>query len=378
VHKENKGDAILSFAAFFPTAVLMLQLLLIDSALVAHESFRNISIVLSAIPMALAMYYIINRSLLLFLVTYFLIFFLILLTLVIFPYNAQYLNSEAFYLLCINVPCFLCLASIRDIYILKRIMLYLSYAIFAIGIIYVYFLLLGRITFSTYSQSFSSYLLLPALVFVDQRNNIIYTFLFIITCILMLMLGSRGALVAAVIYTILISVIDGKNRRLIVLSIVIIIILSGSLLPLILKLSDKAGITSRSLNMLQQGNFTGSTGRLDIYYSTWNSILNTPFSGNGIYGDRVLLNGQYCHNIFLEMFHNFGLLFGAGLILLLSFIIIRVYHTSNNGNKKLLLLFFCYGFIPLLVSGSYLNNAEFGLFIGSLFLLSNNYFANYI
>jgi O-antigen ligase len=257
-------------------------------------------------------------------------------------------------------------------------MLYLSYAIFAIGIIYVYFLLLGRITFSTYSQSFSSYLLLPALVFVDQRNNIIYTFLFIITCILMLMLGSRGALVAAVIYTILISVIDGKNRRLIVLSIVIIIILSGSLLPLILKLSDKAGITSRSLNMLQQGNFTGSTGRLDIYYSTWNSILNTPFSGNGIYGDRVLLNGQYCHNIFLEMFHNFGLLFGAGLILLLSFIIIRVYHTSNNGNKKLLLLFFCYGFIPLLVSGSYLNNAEFGLFIGSLFLLSNNYFANYI
>jgi O-antigen ligase len=373
--KENKADVILSFAAFFQIAVLMLQELLISSNIVTHEYFRNVSLVLSAIPMVPATYILIKRRFLLFFITYSIILSLILLTLIFYPDNEKYLIPGTFYLLFINVPCFLCLASIRDIAILNRIMLLLSYIIFALGIIYLFLLWIGSIVFLNYSMSFSYYLLLPALVFVSQRN-ILSTLIFIIICIIMLMLGSRGALVAAIIYAFSLLFIDRKNRNniLLVTILMTIVIVSGSFFYLFIKLSDNMAVTSRTLNLLLDSDIAHDSSRLDIYSKIWNSILNSPYWGYGIYGDRVLLNGDYCHNIFLEMFHGFGLFFGVGLILLLSFVITRVFFTSDNENKKLLLMFFCYSFIPLLVSGSYLDNAVFGLFIGSLFLLSKNTF----
>jgi len=377
MYKDNKGDIILSFAPFFQIAVLMLQEFLIESRLVEHESFRNISIALSALPMIAALFYIIKRKLNLLLIVYSVILFLILFTFIFFPDNERYIIDGAFYLLCINIPCFLCLVSIGDLVYLKKIILYLSYLIFVLGLIYCYFIWIGQIIFSVYSMSFSYYLLLPALVFVSQKK-ILFTGLFMLICMQMVFLGSRGGLVAAIIYAILLAFIDDKNRKFRLISTILMVILSGTLLSLFLKLSDKTGVTSRTLEMLQQGDISNSTGRLDIYDTIWNSILDSPYFGHGIYGDRVILDGIYCHNIFLEMFHNFGLFFGGGLILLILFSLIKGFLNSDNDCKKLLLMFFCYGFIPFLVSGSYLNNAEFGLFIGSLFLLTKNTFVEYV
>jgi hypothetical protein len=377
MHKNNIGDIILSFASFFQIVVLMFQQLLIDSNIVEHESFRKFSIFLSAIPMVFAMIFIIKRRFVLVIITYISIMLLLLLTLIFFPDNEQYLAAGAFYLLCINIPCFLSLASIRDIDVLKRIMLYLSYVIFGLGIIYVLFILFGRIIFSTYSMSFSYYLLLPAVIFVSKRK-ILFFFLFIIVCMLMLMLGSRGALIAGFLYAFSLSFIDRRSRRHILLLTIITVILSGSLLSIFLTLFDRVDISSRTLNMLQQGSFTEPSGRLDIYSKTWNSLLDSPFWGNGIYGDRVILDGNYCHNIFLEMFQNFGILFGTGLILFLFYIAVRLFFKSDTENRKILLLFFCFGFIPLLFSGSYLNDSGFGIFIGSLFYLSKTISTNHI
>jgi len=118
--EKDKGDNILSFAAFFQTAVLMLQELLVVSNIVSHESFRNVSILLSALPMVLAFYYIIKRRSILFIFTYILILLVTLSTLIFFPDNEQYLMKGAFYLFFVNAPSFLCLASIRDINNLKK------------------------------------------------------------------------------------------------------------------------------------------------------------------------------------------------------------------------------------------------------------------
>jgi len=368
MNQNDKGDMVLSFAAFFQILVLMLQQVTNDLNIVSHDASRTVSIVLSALPMVFSFFYIIKRKTILFLITYGSILSLILLTLIFFPNNEQYLTSEAFYLLCINVPCFLCIASIKNIYILKKMLFFLSYPIFAMGIAYNCFLFIGMIPFSGYSMSFSYYLLLPALVFIHQRKAL-YTIAFIIACVMMLMLGSRGALVAAIIYAISLWLIDKKNKSLILLAAVALVIFFNSFLALLLTLSQNLGVTSRTLYLLLEGELANSTGRSAIYSVAWNSIMDSPFWGYGIYGDRIILNGTYCHNIFLEMLHNFGLFLGGGLILLLSFIIIHSFLNSDNENKKLLLMFFCYGFIPLLVSKSYLADAGFGLFLGSLILL---------
>ena len=371
--KTDNGDIILSLAAFFQIAVLMLQEILVSSNIVTHESFRNASIMLSALPMIPAAYIFIKRRLSLFLITYSFILYLILLTLIFYPENEKYLLPGTFYILCINVPGFLCLASIVDIKILKKILFFISYLIFVLGLIYLFLLWIGKIAFLSYSITFSYYLLLPALVFVGQQKKR-FTFIFIIICIMMLLVGSRGALVAAIIYASMLLFIDRKNRKniLLITSVLVVVIVSGSFLSLFLKLSDNMAVTSRTMDLFLKGDIIQGSSRSDLYSTVWESILNNPFWGYGIFGDRIILDGTWSHNFFLEIFHNFGLFFGTALILVLSYMSILVLVNSDIEGKKFLLMFFCFGFFPLMVSGSYLIQTGFGLFIGSLFLTRKN------
>jgi O-antigen ligase len=145
------------------------------------------------------------------------------------------------------------------------------------------------------------------------------------------------------------------------------------LIPILNLFSDKIEITSRTLNMIMEGNIADFSTRINLYKTTWSSILEQPFVGHGLYSDRIILDGSYSHNIFLELFHNFGLIIGSALIAILLLKVMRVYYLSDRNQKKLLILFLFYGFVPLLVSQSYLNYAPFGLFIGSLIHLSYRY-----
>jgi O-antigen ligase len=375
--KSRVGDIILSFAAFFQIAVLMFKELLVAANIVDQDFFRMIGILLAALPMVPAIYYVIIRRLALSIGTYLIVIFIIASTLVLFNDNEKYLVSDPFnesgifYLLFINVPTFLCLAAIRDLAYLKKVLLYISYLVFGLGLTYFYFLWIGKISYQEYSITFSYYLLLPALVFVKQRN-LVYMFLFSLICIMMLILGSRGALVAAFFYVVFLFFIDHQSRNLLLPTVLVMVLLFGTFLTIYFTFAARTGVSSRTLEMLFRGTLTDSSGRMELYSATWNSVLDKPFIGHGIFGDRVILDGIYCHNIVLEMFHNFGLLLGAGLILFIVISSVRIWRKSNNENRKLLLLFFCYSIMPLLASTSYLQDPKFGIFIGSLFVLRNN------
>lgn len=373
MHKSNYGDIILSFAAFFQIAVLMFQELLTSSNIVTHESSRVACIIVSAIPMIIAVNYIIARRLKLFLITYMISILIILLTLLIYPENSKYIIPGTFNILFVNIPSLLCLASIRSNDILKRILLYLSFLILTLGMIYLSLLWIGKIKFLNYSMTFSYYLLLPSLVFVSQKK-IIFTFLFLSVCFIMLMLGSRGALVTSLIYAFLLLFIDRETSKNIIFTslILVLVIISGSFLSFFLKLSDNMAVSSRTMDLLLSGDITEDTGRLGIFSIIWNSILTKPFVGYGIFGDRVILDGIYCHNFLLEILCNFGILFGATFILLLLFVIIKSFTSSDSANKKLLLMLLCYTFVPLMVSLSYLEFPQFGIFVGFLLSLSRN------
>lgn len=373
----NLGDIVLSFAAFFQITVLMLKEVLVTAQVVTEDSFRLTGILLAALPMIPAIYFIIRRRFTLSIGTYLLIIILILLTNIFFTDNAQYFlngnftETSVFYLMFINIPTFLCLAAIRDIAILKRVMLFMAYVIFILGVIYFYFLWIGRISYLRYSMTFSNYLLLPALIFMSQ-SKLYYMFLSIATCTMMLLLGSRGALIAVVVYIVVLFFVDRQSRRPILTFATIMVLLFGSFLTVYFTFASKTGVSSRTLTMFEQGTLTESSGRDWIYSTTWNSILDSPIWGHGIFGDRVILFGDYSHNMFLEMLHNFGLLLGAGLILFLLITTVRVLLKLDNDNKKLLLFFCSYCIIPLMVSSSYLEDPKFGMFIGSLLILSRN------
>jgi O-antigen ligase len=366
MNQTDKGDIVLSFAPFFQIAVLMLQQILVDSNMVVHESFRKVSIILSAIPIVISMFYIVKRKLLLFLMTYLVAFILILTTAIFYISNKQYLSQELFYLLCIIIPCFLCISSVKNPDILKKTILVLSYVIFFLGIIYFSLVWSKRIKFSEYSMSYSYYLLLPSLVFISQKR-IIFDIAFILICLMMLLLGSRGALLAAMIYVLSLWIIDSKKKSFIFIIILVFVIFSNSAISLFQGIADNIGISSRTISMLQEGNIAESSSRLKIYSDAWNVLIKGPVLGHGLYGDRVVLNGAYCHNIFLEILIDFGFIIGGGLLLILFFIMFSVYHKSDVEGKKLILMFICFGFLQFLVSGSYLKSPEFGIFLGLLY-----------
>jgi hypothetical protein len=370
IDKEAKGDILLSFAPFFQIVVLMLQQILVDSNIVVHESFRIISIIVSGIPIILSMFYILMRKLTLFLISYLVVTFLVLVSSIFYPENNLYINSEVFYLLCINVPCFLCVLAIKNLNILKKVLFIISYIIFFLGIAYYALVWLGKINFYGYSMSYSYYLLLPALVFVNKKD-ISHLLAFLITCIMMLMLGSRGAPLIAIIYGFLILIIKSQKKiaAVIALGILCLGMSYNVLISLLTKFASLSGITSRTLDMLKEGNITDSSSRLTIYSTIWDKIFTAPLIGHGLYADRVVLNGLYCHNIFLEILYDFGILFGSLIFLLLLFGVYSAYKNSDKEYKTFFLLFMCFGLFPLFLSGSYLNFPQFGIFLGFTFNL---------
>ncbi len=365
IEDRNRGDIVLSTAVFFPVSVLMIQYFLIGVNLIEYESFSIVSKILSAIPMIMALFWIIKRKLILLLVTYLVIVVLIILSLTINAKNGSYILSEGYYLLLINVPCFLGIASIRDINILRRVMLFISYLIFFFGIVYVLFVVLGIIMITSYAMSFSYFLLLPALTFVSKKE-FGYSVLFIIILSIMILLGSRGGVLAAGLYAISLPLFSKEYKRNIILLVILVALLSTSLFALFHFIQEQAGFSSRTISLFLENDLLKSSGRIDIYMKTWQSILDSPILGYGIYGDRFLL-GTYCHNFVLEMLYNFGLLFGSGLILIIFSKAVLVFLNLDKDRKKLQLALFFLGVFPLFFSNSYLNYFGFGIFLGSLF-----------
>lgn len=373
--KESNKDIILALAAFFQFVVLMLQQLLLGLELVSYESFRYISISLSAIPMIPAFIVIIQRRMVFLLLTYLLALFIIIITLAFSPSNEQYISSEVFYLLTINIPAFLCLASIKDLSVITIVIHYLSLIIVLIGVIYFVFMWSGEIHYDHYNMPFGYYLLLPALFFLLKRNTI-SNILFAITVSMMMIIGSRGPLLTVIVFSILLFVLELKKWNGLIWSFGIIIILFVVFWPSILELTYDLGINSRSIGLLQEGGFLQSGDRIKLYTEVWQNILDHPWLGLGIYGDRTILDGLYSHNLILEMLNNFGILLGTCFILLMAVKFVKFITLTESPDRQLILMLFCFGIVPLMFSRSYLNDPGFGIFIGSLFSISKKLQSN--
>lgn len=368
--KSDRKDYILSFAILFPTIVLMLQQLLLGVNFIPNETLKTYNIILSALPLIYSFKIVVNRNLRLVLFTY-IIFILLLL----FSYNnynnRNYILSESFFLLFISIPIFLSAASIRNIEILKNVLLKISFIILIIGVFIFLYILTGKVDFTVYNMALSYYLLLPTLVFIYQEKSI-YKLLSVLSLLIILLLGSRGPFIIALFYYATIFLLNTKFNSLksyisiillISISFFIINIDTGALLNFV---ESALGINSRTLSLLISGEIDYDAGRNEITKTVIDNILNSNAWGFGIYGDRPLLDGTYAHNIFLEVLIDFGLVLGTLILLLFIVFMIKVFLSFKD--KKLFLLFFSLGFLPFLKSGSYLGSIEFSILIGFLIL----------
>lgn len=234
-----------------------------------------------------------------------------------------------------------------------------------------------------YNMSMSYSLVLPAIlsmfIFID-RKNIIYLSATGAMLTVIMILGSRGPLlcfaVSTGVYMFIIKKYNFKNLvsyTAVVLTMTIIIAGFGdTIINYLLELYP----SSRTINMFINNSALSDTGRNPIMQASLNQIIDFPLNMLGIFGDRILLSralndetslGLHPHNLFLELFLQFGVIIACGIIVFLLYLMLvgtrYAYKCMDNGFIKFYCLFFSLGFIQLFFSGSYLINPNFWILI---------------
>ncbi len=194
-----------------------------------------------------------------------------------------------------------------------------------------------------------------------KKKSIFNLICFIVCSFFMTIFGCRGAILSLIIYFILLflqkNIIERRLLRLVTFFsfvLFIFVILYSNLKDINMFLRNEFDIHSRLLKKLSTSQDLNSTtsGRLNIYLKVIKQIEQTPLSIGGINGDSALIGG-YCHNIFLELIYDFGLLIGSTFCLIIVCLIFKtIFLTHASALNDLILLFFAFGFIKLLVSSS--------------------------
>lgn len=237
-----------------------------------------------------------------------------------------------------------------------------------------------------YSMSFGYHMLFPTLFFgyiaIDRQKKI-YFCLSIIGLLSVVMLGSRMASICAVafwgMYLLLISGSKYGNikRKIIYFGILILmgIVLFLSyeqILSMLGNVFERIGFSSRTISRILEGTLSDDAARDVLFLNSQNLIKKGGMFGNGFLADRYYL-GSYCHNIFLELFIEFGYVGGGILLLLLLFVIVfMLIRCKNTSWRGLFLVFFCCSFLRLLVSYSLWIDNDFWIMLGIFFVFKEH------
>ncbi len=306
------------------------------------------------------------------------IFLLIyMVTYLVFPDNASYLDQQLATFLFTVLPLFL-IGLAWDSERTANILYYTS--LVTVVCMMVYSLFLGDAMGTEQSQYGGSmdraYKLLPHLCLVGYRafvkTNPLNVVVTVLGTFLMLSLGTRGALVCFLVFLVMIMLFFGRTKRrvaIISVSAVAVMILSMEQIQLVVlvaleQLLAQLGMSVRIVNMYREGAFFESAGRDSIRESLFEAMSGQGFWGHGLFGDRVIA-GQYAHNLVLELIVEFGVILGIILTILIAYVIIRKYRAyTRKDQKAFLLLLVCSAILHLMLSGSYLNEPLFFLLLG--------------
>lgn len=372
IEDKKLSQTVISIIVILTVQYLVLLLIGENNLLISRVSL--FSKVILALMFISSLHIVFARRLVYVLITYSVAVFVILLNVLFFPVNQDYIISILFPFLFISLPCFLYVMSISNIEIFMSIAKKGSWIITIVGIIIGILVFSGQVSIGVYNMGFSYYLLLPAVMFTFdylENKNVKSLFVTGILLLLILALGARGPLLSLISFYILYHIIDMRKKKtssiikilLMVLFISIGLIYYKDLLISINRLLLNYGIRSRSISVLLADEIVLSN-RNFLYHDVINSIMEHPMIGVGIAGDRVILNGLYVHNVFLEIFSSFGVVVGFILSIALVLFLFRSLFKLELNNSKIILIWSVIGFVPLLVSSSFLIFYQFWIFIG--------------
>jgi len=204
------------------------------------------------------------------------------------------------------------------------------------------------------------------------------TIIIIIGFAYLVAMGTRGALLAALVWWLVCFLIqkeNGRTKKILVISGIILLaifVISGLMQSIIVSLFgvfSKLGLNIRIFEYYLSHDIGNANGR-ELIYSNLSRYISEVDGISGFFYDRVANNGVYAHNIFIELLVDFGKVFGGLLIALLVFMIYGGVRRANDNNSREFILLFVVGIlIKLMLSSSFLNEPFFFFMLG---LLANN------
>jgi hypothetical protein len=273
-------------------------------------------------------------------------------------------------LLPVCIPIAFCAMVIKEKQVLYDMLLKTSWLIFIVLTIHIF---AGKD--QTYSMHFSYAMLVVMLLHLNEwlaRKKTIYFVIAVVEFLMILLFGSRGALVCVAVFLILkIISTEGSLRKKIPLIVVICIGTVGLFFifdyfrPLILQYLSSRGKLSRTLKLLLIGEFSSyDSGRIDLWNRVIELIQERPILGWGIGGAVNQMGYPYPHQLFLDLLLTFGIPLGVLLITLIFYQVIRAVIRQNGVHKDLIQIFGSTAMVCLMFSGTVFTNFYFFLFMG--------------
>lgn len=377
--KEVKIDKIISVALMSSFVVLTFQyLILVSFNLIGTSSASLVQIVskiMVGLIFAVALPYVLKRSLKLFFLLYGFGILVFSYHFLVFPENHPYLLNIIFPFFFTALPSFIYVLSIKDLKVFVKVTEKAAVPIFIFGTVLGILIFTGKTSAGVYSMALSYYMLLPAIIFLGKifdKRKLIYIILFLISSLIIVALGSRGALLCIIVYAIL-RVLSPRQKisfskvlvsGIVVSALILFVSIYDKILISLNELFLDYGIHSRTISLLLRDELYLS-GRDSIVKTVWNEVIQSPFLGIGLAGDLRINNGSYVHNFIIEVIGNYGIPIGILLLGILLLILFNGLYFSENYN--LISLWISVGLVHLMISGSYIIDIKFWIFLGILF-----------
>ena len=182
----------------------------------------------------------------------------------------------------------------------------------------------------------------------------------LITVFIYTIFGSRGAVLCVAGYLLFCVIYFTRKKQRFYLIIIgglitgVITMCFTTMIQYFVSILNTLGIPSYTLTNILRGSFFYSNARLVLYKKMLEAIAENPW-GYGLGYDRTIGGsaGLYAHNMFLELFISFGIIFGGIIAVFIVCIYIYMFIKCKSGDYLALFSVFAVpGFIMLQLSGS--------------------------
>ena len=166
-----RSEKNIAFAVLLQSFLVILQQTLISVFYLQAEATTIYRVILTAIPLSVAIIITLYRKWQTFLLVYVITILILLFNIIIFPQNEVFLKLNSLrFLLPVVIPSALCLMYISSIDVIESVLYNISLFTFFLALFYVISYLRGCFLITGYSMSFSYGLLLPMLSLYSKKN----------------------------------------------------------------------------------------------------------------------------------------------------------------------------------------------------------------